>query len=359
MKRRRRIVRNSVTAAMNGLLKHAAGVAVLTVFLGCLPPAHSQTLSSMDAPSANNRTSAREVKPQFLDFLADLQRKLDQQAQQAELLIRVQQLREEGEILLQRGETQTASLKFDAALRLLDTAGKLDPSGIALREFQYKLKDTLQERLLGSLDSTKGPDDGLLLPGTLNQEVHRFIRYFQGPGSRSFERTSKRSMFYRDMMETIFREEGLPAELIFQAQIESGFDPLALSSANARGLWQFIPETARRYGLRQTAGIDERVDPMKATRAAARYLKDLHAQFNDWPLALAAYNAGDKRIGDLVSRTGIRDFWTLSRLKLLPKETAAYVPAVLASILLHHPEATWVAARRMQWTEARSESFSG
>ena len=136
-------------------------------------------------------------------------------------------------------------------------------------------------------------------------------------------------------MERIFEEEGIPKEFIAQAQIESGFDNLALSSANARGLWQFVPETGQRYGLRQTASYDERIDPIKSTRATARYLKDLFSRFRDWPLVFAAYNAGEHRIAELVSTTGSRSFWTLRRLQLLPKETAAYVPAVLAAIWLH------------------------
>jgi transglycosylase-like protein with SLT domain len=311
----------------------------------------------MDGSSVNNRSSVEEVKPPFVDLLAAFERKLEQQAQQAELLVKAQQLREEGEILLQSGETQTASFKFEAALKLLETARGLDPSGIPLQEFQYKLKDKLQEALIGPFDNTKDLPGVPLLQETLDQEVHRFVRYFQGPGKESFERTSRRSASYRGMIERIFTEEGLPTELVFLAQIESGFDSLALSSANARGLWQFIPETGRRYGLHQTVSVDERSDPVRSTRAAARYLKDLYAQFKNWPLALAAYNAGEKRIADLISKTGFHDFWTLSRLKLLPKETTAYVPAVLASISLHHPEAKGVAARRMQWTKGRSPSF--
>jgi transglycosylase-like protein with SLT domain len=87
-------------------------------------------------------------------------------------------------------------------------------------------------------------------------------------GKENFERASKRSIFYPGMMERSLTEEGLPTELVFLAQIESGFDLLALSSANARGLWQFIPETGRRYGLRQTMSVDERSDPVRSTRAA-------------------------------------------------------------------------------------------
>lgn len=128
----------------------------------------------------------------------------------------------------------------------------------------------------------------------------------------------------------ILRAHGLPPELVGVAAVESGFDPAALSPKGARGLWQLMPETATRYGMVVNSGRDERLDPLKSTFAAARYLKDLYAQFQDWPLALAAYNAGENRIQRSLDRLGARDFRTLSRHAALPEETRRYVPAVLA-----------------------------
>lgn len=127
----------------------------------------------------------------------------------------------------------------------------------------------------------------------------------------------------------IFREEGLPTELLVVAGVESNFKPFALSPKGARGLWQFMPATARRYGLRVDAFYDDRLDAEKSTRAAARYLRDLYAQFQNWPLALAAYNAGEDSVQKAIDRGGHADFWHLSNQKHLPKETRAYVPAVL------------------------------
>jgi hypothetical protein len=130
----------------------------------------------------------------------------------------------------------------------------------------------------------------------------------------------------------ILREKGLPASLMGVAAVESGFDPTALSPKGARGLWQLMPETARRYGLAVELERDERLDPVKSTHAAARYMRDLYTQFQDWPLTLAAYNAGENRVERAVNRTGTSDFWTLSRQGALPGETRRYVPAVLEKL---------------------------
>jgi hypothetical protein len=130
----------------------------------------------------------------------------------------------------------------------------------------------------------------------------------------------------------VLRQHGLPTELVGAAAIESGLDPWALSPKGARGLWQLMPATARRYGLLVDSQRDERLDPVKSTHAAAQYLSDLHAQFQDWPLALAAYNAGEDRVERALERLNARDFWTLSRHAALPDETRRYVPAVLARV---------------------------
>lgn len=135
----------------------------------------------------------------------------------------------------------------------------------------------------------------------------------------------------RPTIEPILREEGVPAEFSAVVLVESGGLPKALSPKGARGVWQFMPDTARRYGLLVSGATDERLDIIKSTRAAARYLHDLHGQFGDWQLALAAYNAGEQAVDRALARvTGARSFPTIAT--LLPKETRTYVPAVLQAI---------------------------
>lgn len=133
-------------------------------------------------------------------------------------------------------------------------------------------------------------------------------------------------------IKAILRSQGLPASLIGVAAVESGFDPVALSPKGAAGIWQFMPDTARQYGLVVNANQDDRFDVFKSTVAAAHYLRVLHDQFGDWPLALAAYNAGPDRVGRGLDRFNARDFWTLSRNFALPEETRSYVPRVIAAM---------------------------
>jgi soluble lytic murein transglycosylase-like protein len=136
---------------------------------------------------------------------------------------------------------------------------------------------------------------------------------------------------YRDILTRILIEEKLPLEVLSVALVESGFNPLALSPKGARGIWQLMPDTARRYGLMVAPGEDHRTHPEHATRAAARYLQDLYRMFGDWELALAAYNAGEGRVQRAIERAGAHNFKELARRKLLPLETRNYVPTVLAA----------------------------
>ena len=135
---------------------------------------------------------------------------------------------------------------------------------------------------------------------------------------------------YRESLMRILEEENLPPELLAVAMIESGFNPLALSPKGARGIWQFMPATAQRYGLAVGPMNDHRTHPEHSTRAAARYLRDLYQQFGDWKLALAAYNWGEDKVQRVINRTSVRDFDEMARRGLLPLETRKYVPAVMA-----------------------------
>jgi len=138
----------------------------------------------------------------------------------------------------------------------------------------------------------------------------------------------------RPVVEPILQNEGIPPELASVVVVESGGRTDALSAKGARGLWQLMPDTARRYGLMVSASRDDRLDAEKSTRAAARYLRDLYQQFGSWPLALAGYNAGEQALQRAVERAGSSDFLQLSSLRLLPQETRNYVPAVLSAMQL-------------------------
>jgi membrane-bound lytic murein transglycosylase D len=172
------------------------------------------------------------------------------------------------------------------------------------------------------------------LPLMINEYVAGYINYFSTHGRGVFEGAFVRSGRYRDMILRIFKEEGIPQDLIYLAQAESGFKPLALSRARARGMWQFMASRGVGYGLRRSLWVDDRQDPEKATRAAARHLKDLYNQFGDWYLAMAAYNSGPGNVQQAVRRTGYADFWELYKRNVLPAETKNYVPIILAMTIM-------------------------
>jgi membrane-bound lytic murein transglycosylase D len=172
------------------------------------------------------------------------------------------------------------------------------------------------------------------LPLMMTDQVAGYINYFSTRGRGTVEHALARSGRYEDMIRRVLQEEGVPQELIYLAQAESGFHPLAVSRAGARGMWQFMGSRARGYGLERSWWVDDRQDPEKATRAAARHLKDLYNQFGDWYLAMAAYNSGPGTVQSAVKRTGYADFWELYRRNVLPKETRNYVPIIVAVTIM-------------------------
>lgn len=155
----------------------------------------------------------------------------------------------------------------------------------------------------------------------------------QQPGNRSrLGVAAARLELIRPSITPILEKEGIPAELAAVVLVESGGDPAALSPKGARGLWQLMPDTARRYGLAVDSSRDERLDIEKSTHAAARYLSDLYLEFKSWPLALAAYNTGEQNLQRAIDRSRSTEFAVLSTLGFLPAETRNYVPAVMAAI---------------------------
>jgi membrane-bound lytic murein transglycosylase D len=173
-----------------------------------------------------------------------------------------------------------------------------------------------------------------VLPLTVNDAVLGYVNYFSGRGHKTMENGLIRAGRYDAMITKIFAEEGIPPELIRLAQAESGFLPRAVSVAAAKGMWQFVKFRGNEYGLKQTPWTDDRLDPEKATRAAAHHLHDLFNEFHDWYLAMASYNCGPGVIERAVERTGYADFWELRARKVIPAETANYVPIILAMTIV-------------------------
>src|SRR5262245_45723807 len=169
----------------------------------------------------------------------------------------------------------------------------------------------------------------------LHPLVEGYINYYRGRGRDTMEQGLRRSGRFMMMARKIFKEEGVPQDIAWHGQVESAWSPIARSWAAAVGLWQFIPDTGARYGLRQNQYLDERSSFEKATRASARYLKWLATRYDgNWELAMAAYNSGEGRVDSAIARSGYADFWEIYSRGLIPQETRNYVPNILAVILI-------------------------
>jgi len=278
-----------------------------------------------------------------------------------------------GKKLYQQGDVAGARREFDAAVDMLlatpesvpdrqrlerkldqmvDTIYRYDLEGLGAGESQKAIvydKSTLDD----ILQMTFPTDPNLRpkvkeeiaatvsqLPLEENDTVLSYIHYFSTDrGHRTLVSALRRAGRYRPLIKRVLDEEGVPQELIYLAQAESGFMPRARSYKAAVGMWQFVQFRGREYGLNQTPDTDDRMDPETATRAAARHLRDLYAMFGDWYLAMAAYNCGPGCVDHAVQRTGFADFWELAGHDALPKQTANYVPLIVAiTIMAKNPK---------------------
>ncbi len=228
-------------------------------------------------------------------------------------------------------------------IRYYDLQMQQTEAGWGEQRFTPSPLDLLQDVVVSDADiaevEVRGELDFTAVAAT--PEVRRFLAYFtRGGGRATIANGLRRSGRYVDIARRIFAEEGVPQDLVWLAQAESGWSPGALSPAAAYGIWQFIPSTGARFGLTQNAWIDERGGIEQPTRAAARYLKWLNRRFNgDWLLAMAAYNCGEGNVERALARSRYNDFWSLQRQGLLPRETQNYVPIILSMILIaKHPE---------------------
>lgn len=197
-------------------------------------------------------------------------------------------------------------------------------------EMTFPVEPSVRDKVQRQLQHTVSK-----LPLEATDPVVSFINFFStNEGRKVLAFGLKRQGRYKAMIDQILQEEGVPPELIFVAQAESGFQARARSNKACVGVWQFAAFRGKEYGLNLTPAIDERMDPEKATRAAARHLRDLYEHFGDWYLALAAYNCGPNCVDAAISRTGYADFWALRRLGVLPQETSNYVSIIVAMTIM-------------------------
>jgi len=323
------------------------------------------TLSATPAPAPQPGTDAKTVPaaPTQTEF------KLDPVA---ELMAQVEKEYKTGQENYQAGHLEAAKENFDRAFNLLLGSSLDVRSDERLQQEFDRVLDGINDLELQALQEGDGftqqqsepapideanevtfPVDPNVkakaeaevkathsdLPLMMTDPVAGYINYFSTRGRGTLERALARSGRYHDMIQRVLKEEGVPQDLIYLAQAESGFHPLALSRAGARGMWQFMASRAKGYGLERDWWVDERQDPEKSTRAAAHHLKDLYSEFGDWYLAMAAYNSGPGTVQNAVKRTGYADYWQLYRRNVLPKETRNYVPIILAvTIMAKNPE---------------------
>ena len=203
-------------------------------------------------------------------------------------------------------------------LELTPEEQQVDSNPIAQQQYQY-IQYVVSNKSLG-------------FSFQVHPMIQQYINYYRGRGRSTMEIGLYRSGMFMRMARRIFKEEGVPENVAWLGQIESTWKPTALSWAAASGLWQFIPGTGSRYGLRRTAYVDERNSFDEATRASARYLKFLFNRYQNWELAMAAYNCGEGNVDRAIRRAGVTNFW--SAYPYLPGETRNYVPNILATILI-------------------------
>lgn len=228
----------------------------------------------------------------------------------------------------------------DVGVGRLQDAGQEPQIGFREQKFERSPLDELAKLVLTPEEQAVSPDDVDALAKSnigfkfdANPMIQQFINYYQGRGRSTMESGIRRSGQFMRMARKIFREEGVPEDIAWLGQVESAWRPNARSWAAASGLWQFIPGTGSRFGLRQTAWIDERNGFEKATRASAKYLKFLANRYNgNWELAMAAYNTGEGNIDRAIARAGTASFWEIY--SYIPQETRNYVPNILATILM-------------------------
>ncbi|MBA3713643.1 MAG: lytic transglycosylase domain-containing protein [Pyrinomonadaceae bacterium] len=312
-------------------------LALTTAMLIFSLPAQAQEVSAARDVVTEELTTDEPVDVgRFLDGFLDRARIA---ADAAGVVAEADKLRREADRQLTAGQRSEARTLLRQAGELIAAAApdrdakRDDPF---LSQYLREITAALVTLDAPAVDSASSEDSGNSFGSGLavRPPVAAFLSYYRGRGQSRLSIGRARLENYRLMMARVFREEGVPEWLLAVGFVESTYSTSALSPKQALGIWQFIPGTGARFGLQRTAWTDERQHPEKSTRAAARYLRGLHALFGDWSLAIAAYNAGEGRVAKVIRRTGVRDFWTMAARGLLPQETINYVPSVFAAAQL-------------------------
>jgi soluble lytic murein transglycosylase-like protein len=265
---------------------------------------------AFEAPAcAQSPATSRDDDP-VASAMERIHSAVERRAAIADRVLAATKLLNESKFARKRGERERAISQLQQAEAI---ANEIEPS-----ERSY-LSDELVSAIVAEGAALAPSQPAIQALASDAQKVGAFLR----PALARYD-------VYRESLARILREENLPPELLAVAIVESGLNPLALSPKGARGIWQFMPATAERYGLAVGVTNDHRTSPEHSTRAAARYLRDLYRQFGDWKLALAAYNWGEDKVQRVIDRRGVRDFDEMARRGLLPLETRKYVPAALA-----------------------------
>lgn len=309
-----------------------------TIALGCLAwtlvgcgggGPSVQTLSSRPAGSAAGDLESPAVVSPALeeareDYFAGVRAFVAGELDEAETLFL-----QANEALRFAGSAQIADLEArDADLlrgKLTYFLEKID----AQRGFEDTGSINTEEVAAGPTESDWKVTHGAITPKT-NRHVERWLKYFTGDGRHVYQKWLDRKSAVDPIFREAFAKHGIPAEIAYHAMIESGYSTSAYSWAHAVGIWQFVRATGRRYGLRVDWWVDERRDPYKSSDAASHYLADLYEEFQDWELALAAYNVGEGRVRKQIRRQNTRDFWQLK----LPRETRNHIPKFYAALIL-------------------------
>ncbi|MHB8301617.1 MAG: lytic transglycosylase domain-containing protein [Acidobacteriaceae bacterium] len=341
--------------------------ALLVLLCGC--SAHKPS-SAIAKPGASAIAPTLKGTPAALPVAANTDKAsappVDLRQQDNALIAASRQAYTNGVALYQSAEYQKARAEFDRAVDIFLTSGRDLKNDPVLYEAFNRAVDKINALELDSLQQSNGfsqqdqtpvsvandvtfpVDPNLLaraqadlkftqsdLPLVVNDYVASFINYFTNTkkGHNTIENSLARGGRYRAIVEKTLNDEGVPRDLIYLAIAESGFRPRAVNRrSGAGGMWQFMPHG--NYGLLRNGWVDERFDPEKSTRAYARYIKELHSQFGDWYLAMAAYDWGPGKVQQAVQRTGYADFWELYRRNVLPAETKNYVPIIVAAAIM-------------------------